>query len=112
MEMVKRSEHVEQREFVQWFRHTYKDVRIFAIPNGGARSRSAGAKFKMEGASAGVPDLYVPAWKLWIEMKREKGGTTSSVQRDWLNYLIGIGDTAMVCRGCADAIKKVTTFKC
>ena len=29
------SEHLEQREFVRWFRQTYKGVRIFAIPNGG-----------------------------------------------------------------------------
>ena len=34
------TEHAEQALFVQWFRRTFPAVRIFAIPNGGGRSRS------------------------------------------------------------------------
>ena len=101
------SEHEEQVLFVQWFRRTYVDVRIFAIPNGEKRSQSAGARLKAEGVSAGVPDLYIPAWNTWIEMKRSKGGRISPKQKDWWDYLSSIGHQVFVCAG-ADIAKKVT----
>lgn len=98
-----RTEHEEQRELVRWFRQTYPDVRIFAIPNGGGRSKAAGARLKAEGVSAGVPDLFIPAWQLWIEIKRAKGGSVSTEQQDWAKYLSGVGYTTIVCRGFEDA---------
>ena len=100
------TEHQEQVLFVQWFRRTYPEVRIFAIPNGEARSQSAGARLKAEGVSAGVPDLFIPAWNTWIEMKRSKGGSVSEKQKDWLAYLEGIGHQVFVCKG-ADSAKEV-----
>ena len=100
------TEHEEQRELVKWFRQSFDGVRIFAIPNGGARSITTAAKLKVEGVSAGVPDLYVPAWKLWIEMKRTKGGVVDKAQKDWHEYLTAIGDVVIVCRG-ADEAKRM-----
>lgn len=100
------TEHEEQRELVKWFRQSFDGVRIFAIPNGGARSITTAAKLKVEGVSAGVPDLYVPAWKLWIEMKRTKGGVVDKAQKDWHDYLTAIGDRVIVCRG-ADEAKRM-----
>ena len=93
------SEHVEQREFVSWFRQTYLGVRIFAIPNGGARNIATAGRLKAEGLSAGVPDLYIPAWRVWIEMKRAKGGALSQKQKDWRDYLSACGDTVIVAHG-------------
>jgi len=107
------SEHLEQVRLVSWFRKTYPDTRILAIPNGGIRSASAGASLKAEGVSAGVPDLFVPEWLLWIEMKRSTGGTVSPAQRDWISYLESIGHQVIVGRGFEDAreqiIKKAPT---
>jgi len=91
---MKRSEHVEQREFVQWVRQMTPH-RIFAIPNGGSRGALTGAMLKAEGVSAGVPDLYIPALHHWVEMKII-GGKTSPVQRDWHDYLRSIGDHVVV----------------
>lgn len=93
------SEHLEQREFVSWFRKTYPGVRIFAIPNGGYRNLATAARLKAEGAVAGVPDLFIPAWRVWIEMKLVKGGVLSEKQRDWRDYLIGCGYTVIVAHG-------------
>ena len=104
--VLKRTEHVEQREFVRWFRQTFP-VRILAIPNGSQRSRTTGAKLKAEGVVAGVPDLFIPSWLLWIEMKRADGGTTSAVQKNWIEYLASVGHRVIVARGCADAIKQI-----
>ena len=104
------TEHEVQREFVKWFRQTYAGVRIFAIPNGGYRSKSFAMKLKAEGVSKGVPDLFVPEMALWIEMKREKGGVVSAEQKDWMAYLDSIGYHTMVCRGLDDAKCKVMAF--
>jgi len=105
------SEHFEQRELVKWFRQTFDGVRIFAIPNGGARSITTAAKLKVEGVSAGVPDLYVPAWKIWIEMKRTKGGVVDKLQKDWHDYLTVIGDRVIVCRGAEEAKRMISVIE-
>jgi len=105
------TEHEEQRELVKWFRQTFDGVRIFAIPNGGARSITTATRLKVEGVSAGVPDLYVPAWKLWIEMKRSKGGVVDKNQKDWHDYLMSIGDRVIICRGADEAKKMIKQIK-
>lgn len=104
------TEHEEQVRFVQWFKRRFPDVRILAIPNGGQRNVVVAAKMKAEGVSRGVPDLQVPAWGLWIEMKRTRGGTVSPEQRDWIAYLESIGQTVIVAKGANEAIAKVTAF--
>lgn len=76
---MKRSEHVEQREFVQWVRQNTPYL-IYAIPNGGSRGQSQGAMLKAEGVLAGMPDLHIPELRLWIEMKAS-GGVVSPVQK-------------------------------
>ena len=105
------SEHLEQVRLVSWFRRSYPSARIFAIPNGGGRSMAQGASLKAEGQSAGVPDLFVPAWGLWVEMKRSTGGTVSPVQRDWIAYLEGIGHRVIIGRGFEDAKRQIESVK-
>lgn len=101
------SEHQEQAYLVQWFRRAYPGVRIFAIPNGGARSITTATKLKIEGVSKGVPDLFVPAWHLWIEMKRIKGGRLSQEQKDWLDYLDNVGYSVIVGHGALDTQEQI-----
>jgi len=104
------TEHEEQRELVKWFRQTFDGVRIFAIPNGGARNIATATRLKVEGVSAGVPDLYVPAWRLWIEMKRQKGGRVDPAQADWHAYLETCGDMVIVCKGSDHAKELVRSY--
>ena len=105
------SEHLQQVRLVAWFRKTYPGVRVFAIPNGGGRSASQGAALKAEGVQAGVPDLFVPAWLLWVEMKREAGGVVSPVQKDWISYLESIGHRVIVGNGFEDAKRQILDVK-
>ena len=105
------SEHLQQVRLVSWFRKTYLGVRVFAIPNGGHRGASQGASLKAEGVSPGVPDLFVPEWLLWLEMKREAGGVVSPVQRDWIQYLEGIGHRVIVGKGFEDAKRQILDVK-
>ena len=104
------TEHDEQVLFIKWWRLLHPDVRIFAVPNGGHRSKVGAARLKAEGVSPGVPDLFIPALKLWLEMKRKKGGAVSTDQQGWANYLNGCGYTTMLCRGFDDARIQVTEF--
>ena len=96
---MKNEEHIEQVNFVNWFKYNYPTIKIMAIPNGGKRSISVAKKLKSEGGSRGVPDLFIPELKLWIEMKKVKGGSTSKEQKEWIEYLNGCGYKAVVCKG-------------
>lgn len=104
------TEHEEQRELVRWFRQFHPDVLIFAIPNGGGRSKASAGRLKAEGVVPGIPDLFIPAKGLWIEMKRVKGGALSPEQKAMMQYLEEVGYRAIVCKGAEDAKAKISAF--
>ena len=104
------SEHYEQVELVNWFRHTYPDVLIYAVPNGGNRSISEANSLALEGVVAGIPDLHVPEWDLFVEMKRTKGGVVSYEQDEIMNYLTLCGKKCLVGRGFDDAKEQIEQF--
>lgn len=105
--MEQKSEHLEQAEFVQWMKRNHPEHRLFAIPNGGMRSKAVAMNLKIEGVSKGVPDLFIPSLRLFIEMKKARGGIVSTEQKDWLLYLTECGYHATVCNGKDEAIKVV-----
>lgn len=70
-----------------------------------------GASLKAEGVVPGIPDLFVPAWLLWVEMKRETGGVVSPIQRDWIAYLEGIGHQVIIGKGFDDAKRQILDVK-
>ncbi len=104
--MAERSEHIEQREFVQWVRQN-APMLIIAIPNGGKRGKLEGMRLQAEGVTAGVPDLQIPMFALWIEMKA-KGGRLSPVQKEMHERLRSEGQTVEVCYSTQEAINVVT----
>ena len=93
------SEHYEQALFVQWFRRTYTTTLIFSIPNGGHRSITTAATLKVEGTVKGIPDLFIPEWRVWVEMKRSKGGVLSPDQKIIIEYLKSIDYQVIVSKG-------------
>jgi hypothetical protein len=101
------SEHDEQSNFVLWFRMVYKTIPIFAIPNGGRRSKFEALRLKEEGVLAGVPDLFIAAKNgIFIEMKA-RGGRVSAEQLNVMEKLRNNGYKAVVCYGAHEAIKYV-----
>lgn len=102
---MKRSEHVEQREFVQWVRQ-WTPYLVLAIPNGGKRGKAEAMRLKAEGVTAGVPDLQIPFFNLWIEMKAS-GGSLSPVQREMHERLRDQGQTVVTCFSTDEAINVV-----
>ena len=104
------SEHVEQSLLVQWFRRSYPNVLIFAIPTGGHRHIAVATKMKVTGAVKGIPDLFVPEWHLWVEMKRTKGGAVSNEQQGMIEYLQSVGYRAIVGKGAENAKAQILEF--
>jgi len=105
------SEHDEQAGFVIWFRSRFPGVLILAVPNGGKRHPGTARKLKAEGVVPGVPDLFVPEWSLWVEMKRSKGGRLSPDQRQVIAYLEGIGHSVIVGHGAEDASRQLIEWR-
>ena len=106
-----KTEHEEQRELVRWFRQTYPATLIFAIPNGGARSPATASRLKAEGVVKGVPDLFIPAWETWIEMKRTKGGSLSPEQNLMHLHLRGLFYKVLVAKGFEDAKQQIEELR-
>ena len=84
-------EHQLQTACFQWFNLQYPEFRglLFAVPNGGGRSRIEAALLKAEGVVAGVADmlLLVPSMGyagLCIEFKAAtKTAHQSEAQKNW-----------------------------
>ena len=104
------SESTEQIAVVEWFRLQHPKYRLISIPNGqmiGGRNKFALIKkYKAEGMTPGVSDLFLCVPKngyggLWIEMKA-RGKTASSLsleQRIWLADVEKIGYRAVWAAG-------------
>lgn len=82
-------EHRLQVACVRWFRLQYPQLAplLFAVPNGGRRDASTGARLREEGVTAGVADLILmkpsaQSHALCIEMKTPKGRQQES-QKAW-----------------------------
>ena len=106
---TQKTEHQEQSEFVRRFRARYPGYVIFAIPNGGSRGGERGSAaitgrlLKDEGVTPGVPDLFIPALRAFIEMKK-KGGTLSAAQSKMLYKLASDGYDTCVARSADEAL--------
>lgn len=100
------TEDVEQMHLVMYCRS--KGYKFFRVPNETfTKSWNQKRKNKELGVVPGVPDLFVIAHGrlMAVEMKRIKGSTTSSEQKEWIEALNDVGIPAKVCKGAGNAIK-------
>lgn len=88
---------------------------LYAIPNGGKRAIKTAIALKAQGVKAGVPDMCLPVARgayhgLYIELKRQRGGTVSDNQKEWITALTEQGYKAEVCRGAEEAIGTIKEY--
>lgn len=74
------------------------------IANGGSRHKIEAARLKAQGVKPGIPDVFLPVPRkgyhgLYIEMKRQKGGTVSQDQKEMIEALQYQGYRVEVCKG-------------
>lgn len=112
-------EDAEQRVIFQWAAMeaaAYPELGLlYAIPNGGKRAIKTAIALKAQGVKAGVPDMCLPVARgayhgLYIELKRQRGGTVSDNQKEWITALMGQGYKAVVCRGADEAIGTIKSY--
>lgn len=99
-------EHVEHVNVVKWMNQNYPGVIIWTIPNGAKLSPQTVSKLKSEGLHDGAPDLEIPAWDIYIEMKRvdPKVCKVYPEQIATIEYLQECGKHATICYGAQEAI--------
>jgi len=101
------TEHSEQLWLLGDCRRRWPQLLIIAIPNAGRRTLYERTQLKAEGMTAGVPDLFIPALNLWIELKRTKASTTSRAQKEMLAKLQSAGHTAVIAKGHEEALAHI-----
>lgn len=95
-----------QTACVTWFRMQYRNLAklLFAVPNGGGRSKIEAGIMKGEGVTPGVSDLILLVARggyngLCIEMKTDaKNSRQSENQREWQALVEMQGYKYIVCR--------------
>lgn len=104
---MRRQEEIEQTHLFTWAFYesaAHPELKnLFAVPNGGLRSKSEAARLKASGVKAGVPDIFLAVPKggyagLFIEMKVGKN-KTSKDQDEWIERLMCAGYKCAVCYG-------------
>lgn len=112
-------EHDLQVACVKWFGLQYPRLRgrLFAVPNGGHRSKTEAAKLKAEGVVPGVSDLILlksnrDFGALLIEMKTTASGSRQSDrQREWQAIVTSLGEYKyVVCRTIEDFMCEVRCY--
>src|SRR4051812_30773109 len=99
----------------------YPDLkRMFAIANGGFRTKASGANLKAQGVKPGVSDIFLPVKRgiylgLFIELKRpnikiRKADAHIVEQNDWLDYFKQQGYGAIMCQGWIEARDTIVQY--
>lgn len=125
------TEDVEQICLFRWAnaqQGKYPELALmYHVPNGGKRSKSEAVRFRAMGVKAGVPDIFLPVkrsghWPtlppdmiapyngLYIELKRQRGGTVSAAQKQWIFDLRTAGYAVEVCKGWESAAAVITEY--
>lgn len=87
---------------------------VYAIPNGGYRTKKTAANLKKEGVRPGIPDIHCfvampPYHGLYIEMKTETGTLTDS-QEIMIPLIRREGHKVVVCRSEASALTEILKY--
>lgn len=120
---AQRSEHEEQVDLIQRVKsheHRFPCLALlFAIPNGGARSKATAGKLKAEGVRVGIPDLCLPVARisrsgvrqnaLYLELKVGYNKPTQA-QLDMHRALRLEGNRVVVCWGADEAEQAIIEY--
>lgn len=111
-------EHQEQCALIDWANLSlkrYPELKwLFAVPNGGKRSKAVAGKMKASGVKSGVLDLNLPVRRgpftsLWIEMKYGKN-TMTDKQKEFKQFVEEQGAKVVTCWNWEDARKAIIDY--
>jgi VRR-NUC domain len=89
-----------QAAIVEWIRVVAPFIMVFAVPNGGLRSKPEATRMRWTGVLAGVPDLAVvaPGGRIFFIEVKAPGGYLSAAQRAMHGRLVALGTAAATVR--------------
>lgn len=107
------TERQEQRIVIAWLKKN--GIPCQHSPNGGFRNKIEAYNLKLDGVSAGFPDIEIPVMRLpygglYIEMKPRGRHIISDAQKYWIKLLQENGQRAEVCIGADQAIELVKSY--
>jgi hypothetical protein len=93
-----------QAAIVEWVRTVAPGVLIFAVPNGGLRSKAEAARLKWTGVVAGIPDLVViaPIGRVFLLEVKTASGRLSEDQHAIFGLLVALGTPRAIVRSIED----------
>jgi len=94
-----------QAPIVEWIRVAAPAFMVFAVPNGGLRSKAEAARMRWTGVLAGVPDLAVvaPGGSVFFLEVKTYAGRLSADQRAVHDRLVALGTSAAIVRSIDEA---------
>ena len=115
------SEFDEQVCFFNWCRSPFVLKKYpalkwaFCTGNGLRLSMGQAMKYKRQGGTKGVLDIFLPSARgefhgLFIEMKRKEKGVVSKEQKDFIADVTNEGYKAVVCKGARAAIEETEAY--
>jgi len=113
------SEAWHQEQIFRWARANQIKIPelqlLNASLNGVKLSKFLAGKMKRQGMRKGYPDIFLPIPKnsyhgLFIELKKENGGTILREQKVWLKKLNELGYLTIVVYGYIEAIKTIKQY--
>jgi len=97
-----------QKAFVAWYKQTFPGSIIMMIRNDGFRAPYEKTDQLLLGLHPGAADLFIPELRLWIEMKRVKGGKLSPEQVDFSRAIRNVGYLYIMAEGLEEAKRIVS----
>jgi len=93
-----------QAAVVAWVRAAAPHALIFAVPNGGLRSKAEASRLKWTGVVAGIPDLVVvaPGGRVFFIEVKAPDGRLSPEQRAIHESLVALGAPPAIVRSIDD----------
>lgn len=115
--MEKKTEDQIQAEIYKWFHNEYctklNNPRccVFAVPNGGLRSKHEAMKLKATGTVAGVSDLIIllPSKPIFVEVKTDVG-RQSEEQKNFEKIVNNLGFDYILVRSLEEFIQKISLY--
>lgn len=98
----------EQQSLVAELERLEPGILMEINPAAGMKlTKAMAAKVKTLGYQAGTLDIFLPEHRVYIELKRQKGGSLSPEQKARIPRLESAGYRVIVARGAEDAIDQL-----
>jgi hypothetical protein len=99
-----------QIKISDWLKVNYPDLLFWHTPNGEKRDIIIALKLKRMGVRPGVPDFFIPKFKLFIEFKRNKRQKLTTEQKEVKEKLQEYNYKYIILYNFKDSVEILTSY--